>query len=196
MAESKKERDKKLTLAAMLQHFVDLGVLNIWIILHHINLSRASGLAHIAQVHTFEKIVGDLLGIWPGDKKDTVPIMRQAMLGGIENGAKSAIEEILKRVSDDDLAKLIEHWMSKDTEPGRRVTFEQLSYAFSTAELSACVRQAMKMVEILEDAPETTVVVAEDIEEEVEVVSPAAPPADDSADSGDPYDGTKDITSP
>lgn len=177
---SRKERDKRQALAWSLENFVAQGILNIPTILRHIKMSRAIGLAYIASLHGFNLIVGALLEVWPGEKKDTLALMHQAKLGGIENGDKLIIEQILERVSDDDLAKLFDRWMATGPDAPVRLTFEQISNAFAPAELSACVRQAMKMVDILEDAPETTVVEAEDIEEEVEVV-PTAPPADANA---------------
>jgi hypothetical protein len=169
----KKERDQRQVLATNLELFVNQGVLSLLIILRHIKMSRASGLAYLANLHGFEKIVGDLLEVWPGEKKDTLPLMQQAILGGIESGTRQVIAKILERVSDEDLAKLLERWMSADTEVGRRLTYEQIAHAFAPPELSACVRKAMAMVDIMDDAPDADVV-----EEVVDVdPTPAEPPA-------------------
>lgn len=197
---SKQERDQRQTLATTLEHFVAQGVLTLLIIVRRIKLSRASGLAHIAALHTFEKIVGDLLEIWPGEKKDTLVLMHLAKLGGVEGGDKLIVEELLKRISDEDLAKLFERWMSTDLEVTHRLTFEQFAHAFSPAELSACVRHGLTMVGILPpeasqtaedavsdappagtDAPEATVI-EEDVDDE--------PPTTDKPTTDKPTDGS------
>jgi hypothetical protein len=230
---SKQERDKRQAVATNLELFVAMKVLTLLGIVNRIKESRAHGLNRLVTLNMGvggDRNLRDLLKFRPDEKVDVTSAVYHFLLQ--DDRVKYIEEQLLPRISDEDLTKMLEGWMSEEVELGHRLTFEQITNSFDVKELWASVRHGLTIVGLLTiyesynvplivpddghhtdgrsaegDAPEAEVVEAEVVEEivvtaeedafakkatEGAAIAPTAPPAD----SGDPYDGKEDITSP
>jgi hypothetical protein len=176
MDEDRLEKAKVL-LARNLEEGHALGFLAFEDIVKHVNVKSylPNGLMKLAKLVGFDKIADVIYDDMEdrSSKKTVIGIWARALLGEVP-----FYEELFKHVPPEKLPGMFQRLVVEE----RIVTWDNLVIAFPKPLLSACVAEGLKRAEILEDAPEAAVV--EEVVEEVD------------ADSGDPYDGKKDITSP
>jgi hypothetical protein len=171
---SKQERDQRQVLATNLELLWGLKVLAMINIVRRIKKSRTRGLAHIAALIGYDRVLRGLLEFWPADKGDAASLMQQFILNGVE----PTIKKMLEHVSDENLAKLFERWLPEEVEVEHRLTFEQIANNFDMDELWACVRHGLEAVGLLPpEAPADGEVIVEDLGEDTDG-SPATEPTD------------------
>jgi hypothetical protein len=181
MAAKKMDEDRlekaRVLLARNLEEGHALGFLTFEDIVRHVNVKSylPNGLMKLAKLVGFGKIAGVIYDDMEdrSDKRNVVNIWEKALLG-----EAPFYEELFKHVPPEKLPGMFQRLILDE----RIVTWDNLVIAFPKPLLSACVAEGLKRAEILEDVPEAEVV--EEVVDEVD------------ADSGDPYDGKKDITSP
>lgn len=212
MADNDKAEKARVLLANRLRELQAAGFLNFEDIVRRLQKNDFLGpciakLAKLIGYDGFEKIYGDLYDKMHPDRELTLNLWKKALVGEIPFAY--GICDVVR----DELPHLFERWL---TEPDR-ATWDQLVSASPYVVLRACADEGDKRADEAVAEEETTVVEAtaaaevteedfvEDVSnqsaaedafakkasEEAEIV-PEAPPAD----SGDPYDGKKDIVSP
>lgn len=189
MADSDKAEKSRLVLAERLRTLQAAGFLTFEDVVRHLRKSDTHAtcimkLAKFTGPDGFEKIYGDLYDSLPHDRAMMLNLWKKALVGEVP------FAYMLCDVLRDELPRLFERWL---TEPDR-ATWEQLVNASCYVVLRNCAAEGEKRADEAVAETEATVVEAEDIEEEVEVVPTGNAPAAKPADSDNPYDGRHDIT--
>jgi hypothetical protein len=168
-ATSDKAEKGKLVLAARLRTLHAAGFLEAEDVVRHLQRGKSlvSCIVNLAAVVGFDKIYGDLFDRLAdqGKKNLTLATWRKALLGEI-----ALVEELIGNIREDDLPLIFKFWLVESPE---RATWEQLVNASPYAVLRAWAAEGDQRA----DEAAATVVEAEDIDEEVEVV-PAGEPTD------------------
>lgn len=151
---SKQERDKRQVLATNLELLVSLKVLAILNIVRRIKKSRARGLNRLVTLNVGvggDRNLRDLLKFRPDEKPDEKMDLASAVYRFLllDDRVQFIEEHLLPRITDEDLTKMFEGWMSDEVPVEHRLTFDQITNTFDVDELWESVHHGLVMVDLI-----------------------------------------------